>query len=275
MNDLPEGVLHGDLESPFAQMLHKMGLNLPRATAVVLNSFEELEPATNTDLKLRLQKVLHVGPPSLSSSPTSSLDESGCLLWLDKHEAASVAYISFGTIITPPPNELLALAEALRASKIPFLWSLRDHSRPIFPEGFLENVLAFGKVVSWAPQSQVLAHPSIGVFVTHCGWNSILESITGGVPMICRPFFGDQTLNSRMVQDAWGIGVRVDGGVFTKSSMMSAVELIFSREEGKKLRENIILLKQKATEAVGASGSSTENFNVLLEVIKTCKHPKS
>ncbi|XP_057515033.1 flavonol 3-O-glucosyltransferase F3GT2-like [Actinidia eriantha] len=146
------------------------------------------------------------------------------------------------TITTPPHNEVLALAEALQASKVPFRWSLRDHSRPLLPRGFLENVLAFGKIVSWAPQSQVLAHPAIRFFVTHCGWNSILESITGGVPIVCRPFFGDQTLNRTKVQDACEFGLGLT---------MSALELILSCEEGKKPMENIILLKQNAVEAVG------------------------
>ncbi|CAL5376567.1 unnamed protein product [Camellia sinensis] len=268
VDDLPDGIILGNLESPIAQMLHNMGLKLPKAAAVVLNSFEELEPATAKDLKSKLQKVLHVGPSILSSPAPSDSDETGCLLWLDNQKPASVAYISFGTITTPPPNEVLALAETLVSSKVPFLWSLRDHSRHLFPKGFVENTVAFGKVVSWAPQLQVLAHPSVGVFVTHCGWNSILESITGGVPMICRPFFGDQTLNSRMVQDAWRIGVRVEGGVFTKSGTTSSLELVLSQEEGKKMRENIKVLKQNAIEAVGPNGSSSENFKDLLEVIK-------
>lgn len=276
IDDLPEGVLSGNLESPIAQMLWKMGLNLSRATAVVLNSFEELDPTITNDLKLKLRKVLHVGPSTLASSspppglPTIS-DENGCLLWLEKQKPSSVAYISFGTMMTPPPNELLALAQTLEALKLPFLWSLRDHSRHFLPQGFFESTVSFGKVVSWAPQSQVLAHPSVGVFVTHCGWNSILESVAGGVPMICRPFFGDQTLNSRMVQDVWRIGVKVeDGGGFTKSGTTSALELVLSSGEGRKMRENIRGLKESAVNAVGPNGSSTANFETLVEVIKTC-----
>lgn len=272
IDDLPEGVLSGNLESPIAQMLHKMGLNLPRATAVVVNSFEELEPMITNDLKSKLGKVLHVGPSTLSSPPPSNLDENGCLLWLEKQKPSSVAYISFGSMMTPPPNEMLALAQTLESLKVPFLWSLRDHSRQLLPKGFVESTESFGKVVSWAPQLQVLAHPSVGVFVSHCGWNSILESVVGGVPMICRPFFGDQTLNSRMVQDMWRIGIRVEGGVFTRSGTSSALELVLSCEEGEKMRENISGLKVRAVDAVGPSGSSTANFKTLVEVIKTCEH---
>ncbi|KAA8522774.1 hypothetical protein F0562_009197 [Nyssa sinensis] len=265
--DLPGGVLSGNLESPFARMLHSMGLHLPRATAVVINSFEELDPTIINDLKTKLQKLLNVGPSNLSLPPPSNSDDSGCLPWLDKHKNASVAYISFGTITTPPPNELAALAQALEASGVPFLWSLKDNSRHLLPEGFLERTSTTGKLVSWAPQLQVLARASVGVFVTHCGWNSVLESITGGVPMICRPFFGDQTLNSRVVQDIWQIGVRVDGGVFTKGGTINALDLLLLNEKGKKMRENIGVLKGNAIKAVGFNGSSTENFKTLLELV--------
>ncbi|XP_052200438.1 flavonol 3-O-glucosyltransferase F3GT2-like isoform X2 [Diospyros lotus] len=270
-DDIPDGILTGKLDSPMAELLHNMAKHLPRATAVALNSFEELETAIAADLKSKLQKALCIGPSTLSSPALSKSDENGCLSWLDKHEAAFVAYISFGTITTPPPNELLALAETLRSSKIPFLWSLRDHSRGLLPEGFVEETESYGKMVTWAPQQEVLAHPSVGLFVTHCGWNSILESIAGGVPMICRPFFGDQQLNGRMVQDEWRIGVMVEGGIFTKAETIRALELVLSGEEGKKMREKIWVLKQNALEAVGPNGSSTTKFSTLVELIRSCK----
>ena len=92
-----------------------------------------------------------------------------------------MVYVSFGTILTPPPTELVALAEALEAKKVPFLWSFRENQDLV--KG---KTGSLGKVVPWAPQQQVLVHPAVGVFVTHCGWNSLIESIAAGVPMICR-----------------------------------------------------------------------------------------
>ncbi|KAL6312220.1 hypothetical protein AAG906_020381 [Vitis piasezkii] len=264
--DLPEEIVSGSLDSPFSQMLHKMGLTLPRAAAVVINSFEEMEPTVVNDLKSKFKKFVNVGPFTLSSPPPLAPDSNSCLLWLDRQKAASVAYISFGTIITPPPHELVALAEALESTGVPFLWSLRDNSKDNLPKGFLERTSQNGKVVPWAPQLQVLGHASVGVFVTHCGWNSVTESIVCGVPMICRPFFGDQNLNRRMVQDVWGIGVGVKGGVFTKSGLTRDLELILAHE-GKKMREKIGVLKELATEAVESNGSSTKNFSTLLEVV--------
>ncbi|XP_059636915.1 anthocyanidin 3-O-galactosyltransferase F3GT1-like [Cornus florida] len=268
LGDLPSGVLFGNLESPFSIMLHKMGQALSRATAITINSFEDLDPTLIKDLKSKFPKFLNVGPFNLTSPPPrSNTDEHGCLAWLDKQKAKSVAYIGFGTVATPSPKEIVALAEALEASGTPFIWSLRDNMTSHLPKGFLKRNSETGKVVPWAPQVQVLAHASTGVLITHCGWNSVLESIAAGVPMIGRPFFGDQPLNIWMVENEWQIGLRVEGGIFTKSGTMRALEVIFSNEEGKKLKERIGVYRDLALKAVGPNGSSTENFKTLLKVV--------
>lgn len=266
VQDLPEGVVFGNLESLFSNMLRQMGLMLPRATAVFINSFEELDEVVTDDLKSKFQKLLNVGPFNFASPPPPAPDGNGCLPWLDKREPASVAYISFGSVIVPPKEELVAIAEALEGSRVPFIWSLGDNVKPNLPKGFLDKTKTQGKVVPWAPQTDILSHSSVGVFVTHCGWNSLLESIAGGVPLICRPFFGDQRLNGRMIQDVWEIGVKVEGGVFTREAMEHCLDMVLSQEKGERMREKIKLLKKLATEAVGPSGSSTENFKLLLDV---------
>ncbi|EXB29172.1 Anthocyanidin 3-O-glucosyltransferase 2 [Morus notabilis] len=269
VQDLPEGVLFGKLESVFSNMLHKMGLLLPRAKAVFINSFEELDKTITHDLKSKFNKFLNVGPlnvvsPSLPPTP----DESGCLRWLDEQKAdASVAYISFGSVMVPPREELEEIAAALEGGGIPFIWSLRENAKENLPIGFLEKTRKTGMVVPWAPQIDILAHRAVGVFVTHCGWNSVLESIVGGVPMICRPFFGDQRLNGRMVQDVWEIGVKVEGGAFTRAGLERCLDLVLCQERRKKMRDKIKSLKEAANEAVGPRGSSTENFKLLLDVV--------
>ncbi|KAK3013270.1 hypothetical protein RJ639_009591 [Escallonia herrerae] len=273
LGDLPAEVLFGDLGSSFSTMLHKMGQSLHRAAAVPINSFEEIDPVVTKDLKARLRKVLNIGPFNLTSPPRSSIsDEYGCIPWLDTQQAKSVAYIGFGTVATPPPNELVALAEALDASDTPFLWSLKDSFKMHLPKGFLERMGRNGKIVPWAPQVQVLAHGSIGVFISHCGWSSVSESIAAGVPVIGRPFFGDQLLDSWMVENEWEIGVRIEGGVFTKMGTMRALEQVLSSEKGHHLREQVMLYKELAHKAVGPNGSSTKNFKALLEIITRDSH---
>ncbi|KAI3931153.1 hypothetical protein MKX01_029343 [Papaver californicum] len=268
IRDLQEGIIFGGLESEFSIMLHKMGRALPRAAAVTMNSFAELDLPILEDFNSKFQKCLTLGPCTpTSQNPSHTHDDpDGCLTWLDKQNPTSVAYISFGTMTTPPPDELAALAEGLEESGVPFLWSLKDHLVGQLPKGFLERTSKRGFIVPWTPQQRVLGHNAVGVFVTHCGWNSVMESITAGVPMICRPFFGDQRINCRMVSDVWGIGTRIKDGVFTKDGTMECLDLIFSEE---KLREKVGALRGFAKHAVGPNGSSTKNFNTLAEIV--CK----
>ncbi|CAK7349875.1 unnamed protein product [Dovyalis caffra] len=263
IRDLPEGVLFGNLESFFSNMLHKMGTALQQAAAVFINSFEELDPSITKDLKSRFKHFLNVGPFNLISPPLPVADTYGCITWLGKQKLASIAYVSFGSVTTPPPHELVALAEALETSEVPFIWSLKDESKVHLPNGFLDRTTSQGLVVPWTPQLEVLAHRAVGVFITHCGWNSLLESIAGGVPMICRPFFGDQRLNGRIVEHVWEIGLKVEDGVFTKHGVLNSLDKILSQEKGKKMRENIRALQQLAKKAIGPNGSSTNNFIAL------------
>ncbi|KAJ8570634.1 hypothetical protein K7X08_037606 [Anisodus acutangulus] len=276
ISDMPPEVVAENLEGPMPSMLYNMALNLHKANGVVLNSFEELDPITNKDIKTKLQKVLNIGPLVLQSSKRVHLDansdESGCIKWLENQNEKSVVYLSFGTVLTLPPNEIVAIAETLEAKRVPFIWSLKDNGVKILPKGFLERTKEFGKTVSWAPQMEILENSAVGVFVTHCGWNSILEGISYGVPMICRPFFGDQKLNSRMVESVWQIGLQIEGGSFTKSGTISALDTFFNEEKGNVLRKNVQGLKEKALEAVKPiDGSSTENFKVLVELVKCHK----
>ncbi|XP_073132496.1 anthocyanidin 3-O-glucosyltransferase-like [Henckelia pumila] len=274
-SDVPPEIFHTQNPTSLAVTIYKMVEKLPKSTAVVLNSFEEIDPIIAKDLQSKLHHFLNVGPlllssPTLHSSVTDQENE--CLSWLEHHKAPkSVVYVSFGSVAVPPGNELTALAEALETCRFPFLWSLRQHAVKLLPEGFQERNRELGKIVSWAPQLQVLAHGSVGVFLTHCGWNSILESVSNGVPMICRPFFGDQKLNSRMIEDSWKIGLRVKGGVFTKTETTEALECIMASDAGEAIRENVKKLKDRAKEAVGSGGSSSRNFSTLLEIISGTK----
>ncbi|CAI8591352.1 unnamed protein product [Vicia faba] len=223
------------------------------------------------DMRSKLQNMLYVGFLTLSIPlpplPPSEKDETGCLSWLDKQKGTSVVYVSFGTTVTPPPRELVALAEALEESGFPFLWSLKDHLKGILPQGFVERTSNHGKIVPWVPQTQVLGHDSVGVFVTHCGGNSVYESICNGVPLICRPFFGDQGMTARMVEDIWEIGVKMEGGVFTKNGLLKSLNLILVKEEGKKMRENAQKVKKTVLDVAGPNGKAVQDFKTLVELI--------
>ncbi|KAF5731904.1 anthocyanidin 3-O-glucosyltransferase 7 [Tripterygium wilfordii] len=275
IGDLPGELISPDLDkSIFAKTLSELGQVLPRATAIVINFFEELNPAAlNDDHKSKFRKVFNVGfltiSLPLSPQPPPESDSTGCLSWLNGQKPKSVAYVSFGTVVATPQTELVAMAEALEESGVPFLWSLRDNLKEALPTGFVGRTSNMGKIVPWTPQTQVLAHESVGVFVTHGGCNSVFESIACGVPMICRPFFGDHQMTGRMVEDFWGIGVTVEGGVITKKGLIKNLELVLNDEQGKKMRETVEVLKQIVTDAGGPNGSAARDFQNLLELVST------
>ncbi|KAM0942812.1 putative hexosyltransferase [Dioscorea sansibarensis] len=267
VGDLPEGVVFGNIKSAFANLLHRMGQELPHATCVVINTFDRLNPKLDLDFKAKLKKCFNVGPLShLFPQPLDS-DQHGCLAWLNTQMEASVVYISFGTVIMPPPQELVEMAAGLEDSGVPFLWSLKDAAREHLPQGFLDRVAGRGLVVPWAPQTQVLGHLAVGAFLTHCGWNSILESISSGVLLICRPFFGDQCLNAKTISCVWKIGVAFEGRAIKKEDMVRVFNVVLKTEEGKKMKEKIKNLKVTALQATKPGGNSIKNFDALEKMI--------
>lgn len=264
--DLPEEILSPNLDSPFTNLLNKMSHHLPKATSVLINSFEQIDSQIHDQLNSSLQNYLNIGPLTvLSPSPPPS-DDHNCLLWLDNQPPNSVVYISFGGFLSLPPHELTALADALQESQIPFLWSFRGNPEEELPKRLLES--GKGKIVPWAPQGQILMHSSVGAFMTHGGWNSVLESIVGGVPIIGRPFLGDQRLNLKTVENVWGIGVGLEGGFVTKSGVLKALGLVLDSEKGKLTREKVEILRGLAHKAAeSTTGSSSRNFIRLLEIV--------
>jgi anthocyanidin 3-O-glucosyltransferase len=278
--ELPDDLLQSDDPNSslvFNNML-RMCEVLPQASAIVMNSFQELNSTLLTnDLKSKFQDLLYLGIPTLTLPPTpppppspSHSDATGCLPWLEQKKPSSVAYISFGTLASLPPNEFVALAEALEMSGVPFLWSLRDDLKQLLPDGFVQRTSASmqGKIVPWTPQSQVLAHSAVGVYVTHCGYNSVFESIVGEVLMICRPIWVDNGMTGRMVEEVWGIGVIVEGRVFTKNGMLKSLELVMGEHEGvRRMREKVRGLKEIVVKAAGPYGMASKGFKTLVELI--------
>lgn len=250
--------------------------NAKASRGLIFNSFEELEgPAL-----ARLQQdffipLFAVGPfhkqaPALSSSLLAR--EQDCICWLDAHAPKSVLYISFGSIAAVDEAMFLEIARGLANSKLPFLWAIRlglvrglDGPAPL-PNGFLETIAKRGRIVTWAPQDEVLAHPAVGGFFTHSGWNSTLESICEGVPMLCLPCFGDQMVNARHVTDVWKVGLRFEN-TLKREDVEKGIRKLMVEKEGDEMRQRLSGLKEKASLCVAAGGSSHKSLKSLVSHI--------
>ncbi|CAK9171975.1 unnamed protein product [Ilex paraguariensis] len=150
------------------------------------------------------------------------------------------------------PNQTIEFAWGLANSNQNFLWIIRSDlvigDLTVFPPEFVEEIKDRGLLARWCPQEKVLNHPAIGGFLTHCGWNSTLESISAGVPMICWPFFGDQQTNCWFCCTQWGIGMEIENDA-TRNKIESVVRELMNGERGKEMKNKALDWKQKAEEA--------------------------
>ncbi|KAK2637465.1 hypothetical protein Ddye_032257 [Dipteronia dyeriana] len=247
------------------------------SSGIIWNSFQELEELALTNLKQEFP-IPHflIGPfhkyfPASSSSLLAQDQTS--ISWLDKQPPKSVIYVSFGSLIGVNETEFQEIAWGLANSKLPFLWVVRpglvqgtEWLEPL-PKNFLEMIDGRGHIVKWAPQQEVLDHSSVGAFWTHCGWNSTLESICEGVPMICgQPCFGDQLVNARYVSDVWRFGLHLEKKL-ERGEIERAIRRVIREAEGQKMRERIMILKDKMDICLTRGGSSYQSLESLTNYI--------
>ncbi|CAL5192264.1 unnamed protein product [Lathyrus oleraceus] len=179
------------------------------------------------------KKVIPVGllPPSLEFSEDKKDENWDTILkWLDKHEKKSVVYVEFGTEVTLSDEEITEIAKGLESSSFPFLWIVKNH------DWFVENDSNKNGLIwsNWAPQLRILEHESIGGFLTHCGWSSLIESFKVGCPLIMLPFQSDQGVNARLMEEKMvGIKVERNDGKINRDSVAKALRLVMVEEEGK------------------------------------------
>ncbi|KAK4734072.1 hypothetical protein R3W88_008333 [Solanum pinnatisectum] len=216
LKDLPSFIRTTDPNDILLNYLGDEAQNCLKSSAMIINTFTELERKVLEAIEGRFPNIYVTGPLSLmektipenklsSFRPSLWKEEFQCLEWLDKQEPSSVIYVNYGCVTLMSDHHLKEFAWGLANSKHPFLWIVRPDivmgDSAVLPDEFLEEIKDRGLLASWCPQIQVLSHPSIGVFLTHCGWNSTIESISSGVPLICWPFFAEQqTIGDMLVQ---------------------------------------------------------------------------
>ncbi|KAK7252019.1 hypothetical protein RIF29_35692 [Crotalaria pallida] len=282
----------------FSQLLEESNESEVKSYGVIANSFYELEPVYADHYRNELgRRAWHLGPVSLCKRDNeekalrgreAAIDEHECLKWLQNKEPNSVVYVCFGSMTTFPDAQLREIAMGLEASGQPFIWVVKKGSKSEgeklewLPEGFEEKVEGKGLIIrGWAPQVMILDHEAVGGFVTHCGWNSALEGVCAGLPMVTWPMYGEQFYNAKFLSDIVKIGVGVGvqtwigmmgGEPVKKDAIEMAVKRIMVGEEAEEMRKRAKELGQKAKRAVEEGGSSYNCFTSLIKDLRSRGH---
>ncbi|KAG5543572.1 hypothetical protein RHGRI_016346 [Rhododendron griersonianum] len=193
-------------------------------------------------------------------------DRSGCLSWLDNQPPGYVLFISFGSGGTLSYDQLNELALGLEMSEQRFIWVVRS---PSDTAGFVDRTKGYGLLVpSWAPQAQILSHRSTGGFLTHCGWNSALESVVHGVPLIVWPLYTEQKMNAVMLTEEVKVALRPkvgENGIIGRVEIAKVVKGLMEGEEGKQVQTRMRDLKEAAERVLSADRSSTRSLAELAQ----------
>uniref|UniRef100_A0A0D3EV72 Glycosyltransferase N-terminal domain-containing protein n=2 Tax=Oryza TaxID=4527 RepID=A0A0D3EV72_9ORYZ len=249
-------------------------VNVRKAQCVLFTSFYELEPCAMDRITQAVPFPVYPVGPSISDMPldggAGKIDDEEHRAWLDAQPERSVLYVSFGSVVSMWPSQLEEVAVALRDSAVRFFWVARDSASA----GDLRRIAGGnGLVVPWCDQLGVLCHRSVGGFLSHCGWNSLLEAVFAGVPLLALPVVWDQVVDARVVADEWRIGVNLseqrreedDGGgvVVGRDAIRAAAARLMDPDDGesREMRRRAALLREACRGAVQDGGSSRRSLN--------------
>lgn len=232
----------------------RIGWTLDAVQVVVMRSCPEVDgPWLRLLGDLYSKPVLPAGflpPPAVQegagkASTTITFPGADIFEWLDRQAPSSILYVALGSEAVISVDLFHELARGLDLSRLPFLWALRRPTglppdMELLPEGFEARTAGRGVVAKgWVPQPEVLAHPAVGGFLTHCGWSSLVEGLCHGRPLVMLPVFVDQGLNARLME-ARGCGVEVprgdDDGGFTGEGVAETARLVVVDEAGEEVR---------------------------------------
>ncbi|CAL0310974.1 unnamed protein product [Lupinus luteus] len=298
---MPEPVLDRN-DAAYWDMLY-FCKHLPKSNGIIVNSFEELEPFAVKAIEeglcfpdpTQIPPIYYIGPLIAEADQPKEKQNSGVetnnyLSWLKNQPNRSVVYLCFGSRGSFSKTQLKEIANGLEKSEQRFLWVVKRPTQDegtkqvddtttefdlgsVLPNGFLERTKNKGIVVrSWVPQVEVLSHESVGCFVTHCGWNSVLESVVAGVPMIAWPLYAEQHVNRNVMVDemkvAIGVEQRERDGFVSEEEVERKVRELMELERGREIWERSLKIKEMAQVAIGEFGSSTRALGKLVEAWK-------
>ncbi|XP_020228024.1 UDP-glucose flavonoid 3-O-glucosyltransferase 7 [Cajanus cajan] len=270
---------------------HHLDVEL-KSYGLIVNNFAELEGEEYIQHyeKTTGHKAWLIGPACLAprTIEESVVSENECLSWLDSKPPKSVVYICFGSVCRFPDKQLYEMACGLEQAGHAFIWVVpekkgeecdkEEEKEKWLPKGFEERNKEKGLIIrGWAPQLLILGHAAVAAFLTHCGWNSTLEGVTAGVPMITWPVQGDQFYNEKLVSEVRGIGVEVGAtewrvvgyGEREKLIGRDCIERAVRRlmdggDEALNIRRRAKEFGEKAKEALQEGGSSHDSLSAMI-----------
>ncbi|KAK4735408.1 hypothetical protein R3W88_009669 [Solanum pinnatisectum] len=273
-----------DFEPPFGDLVPKglavdfmmeQAISLSKSSGMISNSFYKLEPRFADYFNKHLgPKSWCVGPLCLAKrAMTATLSQTDEMQWLNNKltEKQPVLYVAFGTQAEVSAEQIQEIAKGLESSNTCFIWVTR-HNVLENLQGFENRVKNRALIVKeWVDQNQVLNHKSIKGFLSHCGWNSVLESICAKVPILALPFMAEQHLNARMVTEEIGVGLRImprNGslrGFVEAEEVEKMVRELMEGEKGEMVRKKVKELGENAEEAMNEGGSSWSTLGLLID----------
>ncbi|KAK4270074.1 hypothetical protein QN277_023157 [Acacia crassicarpa] len=254
-----------------------------KADWMLSNSVYELEPEVADWMKKKWPMMRTIGPtvPSMFLDKRIPNDndygismfnpnDDLCMNWLNNKPKASVVYVSFGSLATYSEEHMQELAWGLIDADTFFLWVVRASEEAKLPKNIIETLSKKGLIVTWCPQLKVLAHEAVGCFITHCGWNSTLEALCLGVPMIGVPYWSDQTTNLKYIVDVWKVGLRAqmdEKGILRRETVKDCIKEIMEGEKGKEMKNNAIKWRNLIKNSIDDGGSSDQNIAEFVTAI--------
>ncbi|KAG7574808.1 UDP-glucuronosyl/UDP-glucosyltransferase [Arabidopsis suecica] len=284
LQDLPTFVTPTGSHLAYFEMVLQQFTNFDKADFILVNSFHDLD-LQEEELLSKVCPVLTIGPtvPSMYLDQQIKFDNDYdlnlfdlkeaalCTDWLDKRPQGSVVYIAFGSMAKLSSEQMEEIASAI--SNFSYLWVVRASEESKLPPGFLDTVdKDKSLVLKWSPQLQVLSNKAIGCFMTHCGWNSTMEGLSLGVPMVAMPQWTDQPMNAKYIQDVWKVGVRVkaekESGIAKREEIELSIKEVMEGEKSKEMKENAGKWRDLAVKSLSAGGSTDININAFVSKIQ-------
>lgn len=276
--DLMSYLQSSDTKTVVHRIIYKAFNDVKRADFIICNTVQELESETISALHQN-QPTYVIGPifpPGFTNKTvaTSLWSESDCTQWLNMKPHGSVLYVSFGSYAHTSKQVIEEIANGLLLSDVSFIWVLRpdivsSDDADFLPVGFEDGVKDRGLIVPWCHQMAVISHPAIGGFLTHCGWNSILESIWCSVPLICYPLLTDQFTNRKLVVDDWKIGINLcDGKSIARKEVVEKINRLMGGKTSYELRKEIKKVRKILENALATDGSSEKDYGQLIKDLK-------